>query len=456
MRLKRGSLITTRIDSLDHKGNGIGQAGDYTVSVRGALPGDKVILRVRRVKNRERRVEGQTHRVLEHGIQRSDPRCSHFGECGGCLWQDISYLEQVDSKQELVTRCLEAAGVTKSLADPIVAQDPYFYRNKMEFSFGEAAEGDVQLGLHVAGRFDRIFDLEACYLQSEQSNSIVDAVRQFAIENELPVYNLKDHVGLLRFLTIREGKNTGETMVILTTSGQGNPQAEELGADLVQRFPAVKCVVHSVNNRKAQVAIGDEEHLVAGASKVEERLGPFKFEISPGSFFQTNTAQAEHLYEKVVELADPCSEEKVLDIYCGTGAISLFLSQKAREVVGIEVSESAVADAARNSANNGIENCTFISGAAEDVLRQVRFRGANFDTVVTDPPRPGMHPKALEELCRLRARRIVYVSCNPQALGKDLRVLELAGYETNHVQLVDMFPHTPHCEVLARLEYVGN
>jgi 23S rRNA (uracil1939-C5)-methyltransferase len=455
VRLRRGNLITTSIDFLDHKGNGIGQAGEYTVSVRGALPGDKVVARVRRVKNRDRHVEARIQRVVEPGVERSDPRCSHFGVCGGCLWQDIPYTRQVAFKQDLVTRCLEDAGISRKLNDPIVVQDPYFYRNKMEFSFGESSEGETQLGLHVGGRFDSIFDMEACFLQSEQSNKILGAVRDFVQKRGLSIYDLKSHEGLLRFLTIREGKNTGETMVILTTSSDGNAQAEDLGELLTQTFPGVKSVVHSVNSRKAQVAIGDEERVASGRLKVEERLGPFTFEISPSSFFQTNTVQAEQLYRKVVELADPGPDERILDIYCGTGAISLFLSKQAFEVVGIELAESAVADAARNCANNGVGNCTFISGAAEDVLRQVRFRGEKFETVVTDPPRPGMHPKALEELCRLKARRIVYVSCNPQALGKDLRTLELAGYEINHVQLVDMFPHTPHCEVLARLEHAG-
>lgn len=452
MRLKRGSLITTKIDFLDHKGNGIGYSGEYTVSVRGALPGDEVVARIRRVKNRVRQIESRMHRILESGTERIDARCSHFSICGGCLWQDIPYARQVAFKQDLVARCLREADISLELCDPIVARDPYFYRNKMEFSFGKTLEGDIQLGLHLGGRFDRVFDLEACYLQSEQSNRIVEMVRTFVLQEQLDVYDLKSHVGLLRFLTIREGKNTGEAMVILTTSDERFDRAERLGVTLEEAFPGVKSVVHCINRSKAQVAFGEDERVLAGTLRVEERLGPFRFEISPGSFFQTNTTQAEQLYLKVLEFADPGAEDRVLDLYCGTGAISLFLSQRAREVVGIEVAESAIADAARNSANNDVQNCTFISGAAEDVLRQVRFKGEAFDTVVTDPPRPGMHPKAIEELCRLRAPKIVYVSCNPQALGKDLRILEGAGYETTMIQFVDMFPHTPHCEVIAKLE----
>ncbi len=450
LKPRRGDRIEIDIERLDRRGNGLGRLGVYTLLVRGAVPGDRVRARVRKVRNRLRRAEASLEELLSTDIQRSPARCSHFGLCGGCLWQNIPYKIQVRLKQDLVRTCLTEAGIDAELDAPMPSAEPFFYRNKMEFSFGSSPEGRTEVGLHVWGRFDRIFDLDACYLQSETSNRIVESVRNFA--GSLSVYHLKRHEGLLRFLTIREGKLTGETMVVITTSGDAFPQAESLGKMLEETFPEVKSVIRSVNLRRSQVAIGDHDEVLAGMGTVRETLGDFTFEISPGSFFQTNTRQAQHLYRRVVELADPGPDDRILDVYCGTGAISLHLSQKAGYVLGIEAGEGAVQDAIRNSAINGVSNCRFIAGAAEDVLWQIREQGERFETVVTDPPRPGMHLKAITAICDLRPERIVYVSCNPEALGADLVRLESSGYKTDYVQLVDMFPHTPHCEVVARLK----
>ncbi len=449
LKPRRGDQIEIDIERLDRRGNGLGRMGAYTVQVRGAVPGDRVRARVRKVRNRLRRAEARLVELLSSDIQRASASCSHFGLCGGCLWQDIPYEAQVQLKQNMVRTCLAEAGIDAEPDEPIPSDEPFFYRNKMEFSFGRSPEGRNEVGLHVAGRFDRIFDLDACYLQSETSNRIVERVRSFS--SGLSVYHLKRHEGLLRFLTIREGKLTGETMVVLTTSGEAFPEAEKLGKMLEETFPGVKSVIRSVNLRRAQVATGDREEVLAGMGTVKEKLGDFTFEISPGSFFQTNTRQAQHLYRRVVALAEPGPDDRILDVYCGTGAISLFLSQRAGYILGIDVVEGAVRDAVRNSAINCVSNCRFIAGAAEDILWQVREQGERFETVVTDPPRPGMHLKALTAICDLRPERIVYVSCNPEALGTDLKRLEGAGYKTDYVQLVDMFPHTPHCEVVARL-----
>ncbi len=450
---KRGERVTLQVESLDSRGQGVARLGEYTVYTRGGLPGDRIVARIRRVWHRRRQIEARREQLVQAGVDRVPARCTHFGTCGGCLWQDVAYETQVRLKQELVERCLKEAGIDVALHAPLPAAHPFFYRNKMEFSFGISRENGVDLGLHIPGRFDRIFDLEACYLQSEESNGIVDHIRQFVRGRKLSAYDLNRHEGLMRFLTIREGKQTGETMAILTTSAEALPEAKALGEDLIRAFPGVKSVVHSINRRKAQVATGDEEAVVAGAPAVKEKLGNFVFDISPGSFFQPNTLQAEQLYRRIVELADPRPEDRALDVYCGAGGISLFLSERVGQVVGVEMAESAVRDAVRNSANNGVDNCRFISGAAEQVLRQLKSQGERFDVAVTDPPRPGMHPKALRALAELRPNRIIYVSCNPQALGTDLKCLEAEGYRTDYLQLVDMLPHTPHCEVLARLVY---
>ena len=439
------------IESLDEKGQGIGQIGEYAVYVRGALPGDQVQVVARRVRSRQRRIDARKVSLIESDIDRMTPVCTHFGLCGGCSWQDIPYNTQVEMKQQLLNCCLDSVGIDIAQDEPLGVDVPFYYRNKMEFSFGTSPQQDVELGLHIPGRFDRVFDLEACHLQSEYSNGIVTFVRKFVKEKNLSVYHLKRHEGLLRFLTVREGKNTDEIMVVLTTSGEACADIEELANVLCAEFPNVKSVVHAINRRKAQVAFGDEEIVAAGDGAIQERLGEFTFKISPQSFFQTNTLQAEKLYRRVVELADMKAEERVLDVYCGTGSISAFLAQKAKAVLGIEVSDAAVADAVRNTAANDLDNCQFMAGRAEVILRQLVTQGDRFEVAVTDPPRSGMHPKARDALIALRPGRVVYVSCNPKALAEDLRYFCEAGYEVDYMQLVDMFPHTPHCEVLARI-----
>jgi len=453
-KLRRGEAVEVMIEALDGKGNGIARVGDYTVGVRGGVPGDRTLARIRRVR-RYGQAEARAEEILDGGVPRVAPRCAHFGICGGCLWQDIAYEEQVRLKQGMVAQCLETAGIDVALDSPLAAENAFFYRNKMEFSFGMSHDKGVNLGLHVDGRFDRIFDLERCHLQSDVSNRVVDRIRQFARKQGLSVYHLRRHEGLLRFLTVREGKQTGEVMVILTTSGEDMPDVERLGTELTLAFPEIRSVIHSVNRRKAQVAIGDEERIIAGSATVQETLSGFSFEISPSSFFQTNTLQAERMYRRVVELVAPCSGDRVLDVYCGTGGISLCLAEQAGHVVGVEVSEGAVRDAVRNSANNQVTNCQFVAGAAEQVLWQLKAQGERFAAAVADPPRAGMHPKALQALADLQPERIVYVSCNPQAFAADLKRFSDAGYHTDYAQLVDMFPHTPHCEALARLAFRG-
>jgi len=450
-RPKRGDVVELNVTGLSPAGRGVARVCGYAVSVRGALPGDRVLARVGRVRHGRRLIEARLDRVLHAGIPRVPPRCEHFDTCGGCLWQCIPYAEQVRLKADTVTECLRKAGIETVPAPPLPADEPYHYRNKMEFSFGTSPAGGLAIGLHVAGRFDKIFDLQSCLLQSDVSNGIVAEVRRFARDRHMSAYDLRRHTGLLRFLTVREGKRTGERMVVVTTSAEEAPELRDLGDSLRGAVPEVKSVVHSINRRKAQVAIGDEERLLSGSAEVREQLCGFEFQISPSSFFQTNTVQAERLYGCVISLADPCPGEQILDLYCGTGAISLCLSRRSGRVVGIESDHGAVRDALRNSADNAVTNCEFISGAAEATLAQLVGAGDRFDAAVVDPPRAGMHAKALAGLVGLSPGRIVYVSCNPVALGADLRELEGAGYRTDYVQLVDMFPHTPHCEIVARL-----
>ncbi|HEY7728406.1 MAG TPA: 23S rRNA (uracil(1939)-C(5))-methyltransferase RlmD, partial [Candidatus Eisenbacteria bacterium] len=333
------------------------------------------------------------------------------------------------------------------------------YRNKMEYSFGTDAEGGLTLGLHRRGFFDRAFDLDRCHIATPISSEIVSFVREFARAERLPPYDLRRHTGLLRFLAVREAVRTGQVMVNLVAS-EPHPSFEVLAKRLTARYSAVASVLLNLTRRKAQIAVGEEERVLAGSRTIVERLHDLEFEISSSSFFQTNTEQAERLLDAVIEGLALTGTETVLDLYSGTGTFTLPLARRAREAIGIESAEAAVEDARRNAARNGIANARFLRGEAMEALRE-RFgpggvpRGAAparppVDAVVVDPPRAGLHPGVTTRLLHLGTPRLAYVSCNPATLARDLEVLG-SRYRIAWVQPVDMFPHTPHVECIAAL-----
>ena len=345
--------------------------------------------------------------------------------------------------------CLERIGGLGEFAmRPILAApDPYGYRNKMEFT---VAPGPV-IGLHQADRYDVVLDIERCLLQSDTLNRLLGELRRETTARALSVYDQASGEGLLRFVSLREGRRTGEVMVNIVAT---TPDIETLGAlaeQLAARVPATASVVLNVNAKKASVAVGTEEHLLVGRDHIRESLGGLAFQVSANSFFQTNTAQAERLFAVVEEACALEGGETVLDLYSGTGAISLLLARRCRRVYGVEVAAAAVADAVRNARENGIENCTFLSGEVRHVLPTLTRDGVSAEVVVADPPRAGFHPKALLALAALAPARLVYVSCNPATLARDLGDLVRQGYRLEWVQPVDMFPQTPHIEAVARL-----
>jgi 23S rRNA (uracil1939-C5)-methyltransferase len=307
------------------------------------------------------------------------------------------------------------------------------------------------VGLHEAERYDVVLDIERCLLQSDTMNTLLDELRRQVRERALSVWDPKTERGLLRFVALREGRHTGEAMVNVVGSapdvGTLVPVAEALRA----RVPATTSVVLNVNDTKSSVATGSEEHLLLGRDHITERLGEVTFRVSAASFFQTNTAQAERLFALVTEACALTGDETVLDLYSGTGAISLLLAGRARHVYGIELAPAAVADAVRNAQANAITNCTFLAGEVRHVLPALAADGVKPAVVVADPPRAGFHPKALGALAALAPARIVYVSCNPSTLARDVGDLVRRGYQLEWVQPVDMFPQTPHIEAVARL-----
>ena len=447
---RRGDRVDVTIDDLAFGGEGVGRLDGYVMFVRGGLPGDRV--RVRVTETRARYGRGEIDEMLTRAPDRVDPPCPYFGRCGGCRLQHLAYPAQLAFKAKQVRDCLERLG---NVADfelrPILpAPDPYGYRNKMEFTIAQA-KGEPIVGLHEADRYDAVLDIERCLLQSETMNALLDEMRHQARARGLPVWDGATEQGLLRFVSLREGRRTGDAMVNIVAASPDLERLAPVADALRARVPATASVVLNVNAKKASVAVGSEEHVLLGRETITESLGGLSFQVSANSFFQTNTVQAERLFALVEAACASEGHETIVDLYSGTGAISLLLARGCRRVYGIEVAPAAVADAVRNARANGIENCTFLTGEVRHVLPTLIADGIRADTVVADPPRAGFHPKALGTLAALGPARIVYVSCNPSTLARDVGDLVRRGYRLEWVQPVDMFPQTPHIEAVARL-----
>lgn len=451
VNVKKKDIVELEISDLAYGGTSVARVDGLVVLVYGGIPGDVVKAEI--IKKKPNYAEARVLQIISESDLRIKPRCSHFGLCGGCTWQNLKYEQQLKFKTKQITESLRHIG---GFPDPPVqeavgSEEVFFYRNKMEYAFSSHPEKKLLLGLHPRRRYDLVFDLKECFLQSEQANRIVDFVRTYAKEKNLPVYNHTTRSGLLRFLMIKEGKNTGMTMVNLVTYKGDFPSAKDFADSLAASFPAVKSIVRNINSKPAHIAVGEEEELLGGERTISERLGGFTFEISSNSFFQTNPRQAERLYGIALESADLQGNEEVLDLYCGNGTISIFLSGSAKKVIGVESVEDAVLNARRNAELNDVANCEFIHGQARPVLKGFEQDQRCPDLVMIDPPRAGLHPRVTRSLLSMEPPKIVYVSCNPTTLARDLKILCERDYKLTNVQPVDMFPHTFHIESVAKL-----
>jgi 23S rRNA (uracil1939-C5)-methyltransferase len=454
-RLKKGECIEVTVDDLAYGGHGVARHGGLVVMVAGGVPGDRLRARVTRM--RRSLAEARAEEVLDPSPLRVEPFCRHNTICGGCRHQEIAYPEQVRLKARQIEEALRRIGgfAEPPLEDPIASVNQTYYRNKMEFSFGMDRETGLKLGMHPAGDFRDVFQIEACHLLSERSNEQIAWITREARETGLPVYDQIRHEGFFRFLSLREGKATGQTMAIFTTT-TGDDAAREALRDLAARlrvaFPEIRSVVRQVNEGRAGVAAGEYEEVLAGERTIEEQLGGYRFEISARAFFQTNTSQAEKLYARVLEDAALSGSGVVFDLFSGTGTISILMSSKARKVYGIEANPDAVADAVRNAALNNVTTCEFVQGEVRDVLARPPVVHVRPEVVIVNPPRAGVHPALIKRLLRLEPPRIVYVSCNPTTLARDLAALAEGGYSFRRAVPVDMFPHTAHIESVALME----
>jgi 23S rRNA (uracil1939-C5)-methyltransferase len=470
--LRKGREYTLTADAAAFEGGCVARFEGMAVFVSGCVPGDTVRALVTKTKSRY--AEARTLEVLAPSPSRVTPPCAYFGTCGGCKWQNLAYGEQLRWKRQHVIDAFERiAGLEDVEVRMTVANaEEYWYRNKMEFSFGdqrwltedEIASGrelrrDFALGLHVPGRFDRVLDVERCWLESELSNRVLNATRSFALENGLSIYGTRTHVGLLRNLVIRQSRATGETMIVLVTSDDATETVDRYARFIQVELPEVTTIVQGINRKKAQIAFSEETRVLHGPGTITERVAGNEFTISPFSFFQTNSLQAERLYEHALEAAEIHESKVVWDLYCGAGTITLAAARRARTALGIELNAVAIDDARANAMRNGIENVEFIAGDLKEVLEELRATEAGAatphhlvrpDVVITDPPRAGMHEDVVRRLLELAPERIAYVSCNPTTQARDCAILSEA-YRIEYVQPVDMFPQTYHVETVARL-----
>jgi 23S rRNA (uracil1939-C5)-methyltransferase len=463
--VQKGEEVTLTIDNLSGDGTTVARVDGMVFFVEKAVPGDTVKARVWKVKKNF--VEARAIEIITPSVHRVEPKCKHFGVCGGCKWQDYAYEAQLISKQQLVANAFKRIGNFENPdVKPVIGCDtPYYYRNKMEFTFSNyrwlsdeemKAEEEVQpgvaLGLHVPQRWDKVVDLEECWLQSELSSAILNTVREVAKGWNLTVYSSDTQTGYLRHLVVRESKRTEEVMVNLVTSTHWPEGMEKLTALLLKHFPQITTIVNNVTARRSMVAFGEQERVYHGPGFITDKLGDYTFRISANSFFQTNTLQAEKLYDVAKRFAALHPTDIVYDLYSGTGTIAIYVSDAVERVIGIEVVESAIADAERNVETNHVSNCYFLQGDLKDRL----IKDSSWLTdhpkptvIIVDPPRSGMHAKVIEQIIKLSPQRVVYVSCNPSTQARDAALLVKGGYILEMIQPVDMFPHTDHIEAVA-------
>lgn len=454
MPVNVGQVRELRIDGLAHGGDGVGRIDGLAVFVPRVVPGD--LVRVRLIDVRKTYARGAVIAVLEPGPGRITPACPVYGPCGGCQWQHIDYTCQLSLKTAIVRDALARLGglAEVPVRNALGAVDPWGYRHKAQFPVG-AAEG-VSGGALLAGCFapgtHDIVDIDNCLIQHPTSNRVLAAVKRLVPRYGVGPYDESTGRGLLRHVLVRVGRGTGEALVVLVINGRRLPRGAELAASIIESVPEVVGVLQNQNTRRTNVILGEETTVIAGRDHIIELMADLKFKVSALSFFQVNPAQAEVLYGVARDYAALTGGEIVADVYCGTGTIGLFLAKRAARVFGIEVVPEAVADARQNAALNGIDNAKFILGLAEEVLPRLVAEGARPDVIVFDPPRKGCEPAVLEATVQAAPSRMVYVSCNPATLARDLGLLAARGYRTVEVQPVDMFPHTYHTEAVALVE----
>lgn len=445
--IKKNDQVVITIEDIGAEGEGIGKYEGYTLFVKDTVMGDKALVQVTKT--------GKTYgyarlvNLIEPSLHRVEPRCPIAAKCGGCQLMHVDYQKQLEYKENKVRNCLtRIGGFTGVVMEPICGmEEPYYYRNKSQFPVGKNKDGSIAIGFY-AGRTHAIMNTEHCYIGAKENVEILAFMRSFIEKYQIEPYEEETHKGLLRHILTRIGFQTGEIMVCLVINGKDIPHKEELIQGLRQ-IAGMKSICLNVNKEKTNVILGEKIIPLWGEPYITDFIGSIKYQISPLSFYQVNPVQTKKLYDLALEYADLHGDEVVWDLYCGIGTISLFLAQKAKQVYGVEIIPQAIEDAKKNASINNIKNAEFYVGAAEEVLPMKYKKDQIYaDVIVVDPPRKGCDQSLLDTIVTMAPKRVVYVSCDPATLARDLKYLCEKGYELTRVRVVDQFSHSTHVETV--------
>lgn len=446
--LSKDKMYIVDIVDIGQGGVGIGKFEGFTVFVDGGLIKDKIKVKI--TKSKKNYAVGDIVEIIEPSPYRVERKCcKELKDCGGCQIQELDYKEQLNLKTNEVKQVISRIG---KLDDVVVhhalgMEEPFRYRNKAQFPI-QKVDGVPVIGFYKKKSHD-IIPTDECIIQHDVNDKIIKIIKTYIRAYKVSIYDEKTHTGVLRHLVTKVGFTTKEVMVVLVANGRKLPYLNELASVLKENIPGFKTLVVNVNRERTNVILGNENRVIYGDGKINDNIGDLVFEISPLSFFQVNPVQTEVLYNKALEYAALGENDTVFDIYCGIGTISLFLAQKAKKVYGIEIVEEAIKDAKRNAELNNLDNVEFYVGKAEEVVPKMYKQGKRANVVVVDPPRKGCDEKVLDTIVSMQPDRVVYVSCNPSTLARDLSYLDERGYKCLEVQPVDMFPHSVHIENVA-------
>lgn len=450
--VQKNESVVVEFEDLTHEGAGVAKVDGYPLFVAGGLPGEKALVKVTKVGKGFG--FGRLMELYEKSPYRVEAPCAIYKECGGCQLQHLSYEGQLEAKGKQVREVLQRIGKLRDVTvHPVLGmKEPWNYRNKSQVPIGEHEGGLI--GGFYQRRTHQIINMETCLIQQEKNDEVVRVVKEICSHHGIRAYDEVAHKGMLRHIMVRYGLVTGEVMVVLVTKTRDLPNRNKLVEAIAEQVDGLTSLVLNVNSNKTNVIMGEETVVLWGREVIYDYIGEIKFAISARSFYQVNPEQTKVLYDKALEYAGLSGAETVIDAYCGIGTISLFLAKQARKVYGVEIVPEAIEDAKRNAQLNGIENAEFAVGAAEKVIPDWYKQGISADVLVVDPPRKGCDAALLETIIAMKPKRVVYVSCNPATLARDLRILEDGGYRTLEVQPVDMFPQTMHVECVALMSRV--
>ena len=468
-KIKKGSELNIKIDSLTYGGKGISKCDGLVIFTNNVLPGQ--LIKAKIIRKKKSYLEAIPLEILKESPFKQKEKCVHFYDCGGCKTQDLDYKEQLSQKENQIIESLIHLGNIKiQQIEPILKSDQiYEYRNKMEFSFSNnrwlisnekglenEKSKDFALGLHPPKRFDKVVDLDYCDIQTKLSNKILNLVKKESIKQKLSPYDIINHVGFIRNIIIKHPKFSNEVMINIVTSYENIELLMPIVNKLIELSDNIKSIINTINTKKSDSAYGMPQKLLYGKKFISEYLNELEFEISADSFFQTNSTQALKMYEYVRNQCNLTGTEIVYDFYCGTGSISIFIAKNAKKVFGFEIVESAIKDAKKNALKNNVLNTEFYCGDLSKMLENYKeiIKKNPCDVLILDPPRAGLHPKTLKEVLKINPKKIIYVSCNPTTQARDVREFINSNYIMGMVQPIDMFPHTHHIECVITLDRI--